>query len=219
MTTLDIYADPVCPWCLIGKAFLDQALAQRPDHGMQITWWPFQLNPSLPPEGMDRRDYLEAKFGGKTQAVDHYTKVVEAAATAGVEINLPTITRQPNTRNAHRLIHWAAIEHKQDAVINILMQGFFAKGLDLGDPKVLADLAGQAGMDSALVARLLASDADIEIVTAREAEARQRGIDAVPTFIVAGQYIVPGAQPAALWLQVIDELSGHSPRPEGTPLQ
>lgn len=220
MTTLDIYADPVCPWCLIGKAQLDRALAARPGHGFQITWWPFQLNPDMPPGGMDRRDYLEAKFGGQMEAVKAYAQVMPAAKAAGVTINLSAIARQPNTMNAHRLLHWAAIEHRQSAVMQALMEAYFRDGRDLGDDATLTAIAAAEGMDGPMVARLLASDADRDLIAAREAEGRRRGIRAVPTFVVAGQHIVPGAQPAELWMRVIDELAGitHTP-PAETPLQ
>lgn len=216
MITLDIYADPVCPWCLIGKAWLDQALAARPGHGLAITWWPFQLNPDLPAGGMDRRDYLEAKFGSQQAAVQTYLRVVQAAEAAGVQIDLARITRQPNTRDAQRLLYWAALEGRQGAVMDALMAGYFTQGLDIGEHDVLAGLAQAAGMDGAAVARLLASDADAELIVAREAEARRRGVTAVPTFVVAGRHVVSGAQPAALWLSVIDELAAA---PAGTPLQ
>ena len=107
MVKLDILSDPICPWCYIGKAYLDRALESSPDHPFEIEWHPFQLNPEMPQGGMDRRAYLEAKFGGKDGAVAAYTPVSEHAAKAGVVINLDKIERTPNTLNAHRLIHWA----------------------------------------------------------------------------------------------------------------
>jgi predicted DsbA family dithiol-disulfide isomerase len=113
MVTLDIISDPICPWCYIGKTLLDQALAERPRHPFTIRWHPFQLNPDMPPEGMDRRDYLETKFGGKEGAVKAYMPVVERAEAAGLKINFEGIARTPNTLDAHRLIHWAGIEDRQ----------------------------------------------------------------------------------------------------------
>lgn len=106
MIRLDILSDPICPWCFIGKTHLAKALAQRPDHPFSIEWHPFQLNPDMPKDGMDRRAYLEGKFGGKDAAVRAYAPVVEHAAQAGLAIDFEGMKRTPNTVDAHRLIHW-----------------------------------------------------------------------------------------------------------------
>jgi predicted DsbA family dithiol-disulfide isomerase len=208
MVTLDIFSDPVCPWCLIGKAQLDRALEARPDHPFAIRWHPFQLNPDLPREGADRRAYLEAKFGGRERAVQIYARVTEAAERAGVTINLDRIDRQPNTLDAHRLIHWAGIEGRQSLVKEALMRAYFRDGRDIGDHPTLAAIAGEAGMDAAAVARLLAGDADRDDIAARDADARKKGVRAVPTFVVDGRYVLEGAQPTDLWLKAIDEIAG-----------
>ena len=110
MVKLDIISDPICPWCYIGKTLLDQAMAQRPDHPFEIEWHPFELNPDMPAEGMDRRDYLETKFGGKEGAIRAYAPVLERAEAAGLTIDFAAIKRTPNTLDAHRLLHWAGIE-------------------------------------------------------------------------------------------------------------
>ncbi len=206
MVTLDIFSDPVCPWCLIGKAQLDRALETRPDHPFRIEWHPFQLNPNLPREGADRRSYLEAKFGGKDRAVAAYAQVMRAAEAAGVEINLERIDRQPNTLDAHRLIHWAGLEGRQSAVVSALFRAYFRDGTDIGDAAALAGIAASAGMDRATVERLLASNADRDAVAARDAHARERGVRAVPTFIVANRYVLEGAQPPELWQRAVDEI-------------
>ena len=112
---LDIMSDPICLWCYIGKAHLDRALESEPNHPFAIEWHPFQLNPDMPAEGMDRRAYLEGKFGGKEGAVRAYAPVVEHAEKAGLKINFEAMQRTPNTLNAHRLIHWAGIEGRQTA--------------------------------------------------------------------------------------------------------
>ncbi|TCO69720.1 DsbA family oxidoreductase [Rhodovulum euryhalinum] len=208
MVRLDIFADPICPWCLIGKRLLDNALAERPDHPFTIAWHPFQLNPDMPRGGMDRRAYLEAKFGGQIEAVRVYAEIDEKARVAGIELNLAAIARTPNTLDAHRLIHWAGIEHRQAAAVDGLFAAYFLEGRDIGDPDVLADIAAGAGMDRAMVARLLASDADLDEMRNRDAHARARGVTGVPTFIVADRHVLVGAQPTALWLQVIAELAG-----------
>lgn len=207
MVKLDILSDPICPWCFIGKALLDRALAERPDHPFTIEWHPFQLNPDMPAGGMDRREYLETKFGGKEQAVRAYMPVHEAAEKAGLKLDLGGIRRTPNTLNAHRLIHWAGIEGKQQAVVSFLFDAYFRQGKDIGDTEVLVEIAERAEMEGAAIRRLLEGDADAEDIRARDAHARERGVNGVPTFIVANRHVLTGAQPTELWLQVIDEIN------------
>ncbi|MDF1668822.1 MAG: DsbA family oxidoreductase [Roseovarius sp.] len=207
MVQLDIVSDPICPWCYIGKTLLNQALEARPNHPFTQVWHPFQLNPDMPAQGVDRREYLETKFGGKENAVKAYAPVVERAEAAGLSINFEGITRTPNTLNAHRLIHWAGIEDRQTPVVMQLFKAYFEDGRDIGDLDVLADVADHVGMDAAVVRKLLLSDADLEDIRARDAQFREMGITGVPTFIVGGQHAVPGCQPAELWVKVIDELS------------
>ena len=204
--TLDILSDPICPWCYIGKAHLDAALSKRPNHPLRITWHPFQLNPDMPSAGMDRRAYLEGKFGGRDGAVRAYAPVVERGKAAGLDLQLDRIARTPNTLDAHRLIHWAGIEDRQAQVVSGLFTAYFEEGRDIGVHDVLADIADAAGMDAAVVHRLLGSDADRDEIRTRDAAARQMGVGSVPTFIVAGQHAVPGAQPPELWDKVLDDL-------------
>lgn len=206
MVKLDIISDPICPWCYIGKAQLDRALEAEPDHPFEIEWHPFQLNPDMPPEGMDRRAYLEAKFGGQGGAVKVYSQIAEHAEAAGLSIDWSKIERTPNTLDSHRLIGWAGIEGCQTAVVSALFRAYFQDGRDIGDHEVLADIADARGMDASVVLRLLASDADREEVAARDKAARDMGVTGVPTFIVARQHAVPGAQPTELWRKVIGEL-------------
>lgn len=203
---LDIISDPICPWCYIGKTHLDKAIAAQPDHPFQIEWHPFQLNPDMPAGGMDRRVYLEGKFGGKEGAVRAYAPVLEHAEAAGLNIDFEAIKHTPNTLDAHRLIHWAGIEGRQTAAVSALFDAYFVQGRDIGDHEVLADIADSIGMDAAVVLKLLKSDADVEDIRTRDAHSRKMGVNSVPTFIVASQHAVPGAQPPELWAKVISEL-------------
>ncbi|MGC8202405.1 DsbA family oxidoreductase [Aliiroseovarius sp. PTFE2010] len=207
MIKLDIFSDPICPWCYIGKTNLDRALEQRPDHPFAIEWHPFQLNPDMPADGMDRIEYLETKFGGRDGVVKSYGPVLEHAEKAGLKLDLPAIERTPNTLDAHRLIHWAGVEGAQTPVVSALFAAYFKEGRDIGDHQVLADIAIRFGMDRDVTLRLLDSDADVDLIRQRDAHARERGVDAVPLFIVGGRHAVPGAQPPELWLQVLDELA------------
>ena len=212
MIKLDILSDPICPWCYIGKARLDAALAERPDHAFTIEYHPFQLNPDMPSGGMDRRSYLEAKFGGRDAATEVYAKIDAAAAESGLDIDWSGIDRTPNTLDAHRLIHWAGIEGRQLAVVSALFRAYFQESRDIGDRDVLADIADSAGLDAAAIRRLLEGDADAEAIAGRDAHARERGVTGVPTHIIADEHVVPGAQPTDLWLKLIDEIAEQLPR-------
>lgn len=207
MIRLDIFSDPVCPWCLIGKAHLDRALAAHPEHPFQIEWHPFQLNPDVPAEGVDKRAYLESKFGGAQKVDQIHDRMRQIAAEAGIEMDPDAPKRQPNTLKAHRLIHWAGLEGRQTAVVSALFRAYWRDGLDIGSDTVLADIAEASGMDRAVALRLLSSDADADDIAARDADARKKGVSAVPTFLIAQQYVVQGAQPPEVWAQVIEEIS------------
>ncbi len=207
---LDILSDPVCPWCYIGKAQLDRALEAHPDHPFAIEWHPFQLNPEMPPEGMDRQTYVQRKFGGPDQAAAVYDRIAKAAEAAGLALDFEAIERTPNTLDAHRLIHWAGLEGRQTAAVASLFRAYFREGRDIGDHAVLLDLAEAIGLDRAMIERLLASDADVDEIRVRDAHARERGVTGVPTFVVGQQHVVPGAQPPELWNAVIDELVKRS---------
>ena len=206
MIRLDVFSDPVCPWCYIGKAHLDRALAAAPDHPFVIAWHPFQLNPDMPREGRDRVEYLEAKFGGRDKAARAYAQVEAAALQAGIEMDVASVPRAPNTLDAHRLIHWAGIEGRQTAMVSALFRAYWRERRDIGDAGILATIAGEVGLDSAAIARLLASDADRDDILARDADARAKGVNAVPTFLIAQSYVVSGAQSPAFWGNVIAEL-------------
>ncbi|WP_439562354.1 DsbA family oxidoreductase [Roseinatronobacter sp.] len=209
MITLDIYSDPVCPWCFIGKARLDRALESRPDHPFDIRWHPFQLNPDMPADGMDRNEYMSLKFGDAAAVLDAYRPVIDAAQDTGLVLDLPAITRTPNTLDAHRLIHWAGLEGRQTAMVSTLFRAYFQQGRDIGDTATLLELAQSVGLDRNLIARLLDSDADRALIATADRDARARGISGVPFFIVAQQYAVSGAQTVETWRNVIDEVGAR----------
>ncbi|WP_439103473.1 DsbA family oxidoreductase [Celeribacter marinus] len=207
MIKLDIFHDPICPWCYIGKARLDRAMEARPNHQFVVEWHPFQLNPDMPAQGMDRRAYLEGKFGGVQGAIDAYRPIVETMGAELPKADLGIIKRTPNTLNAHRLIHWAGIEGMQTPIVAALYRAYFHEGRDIGDTETLADIADSMSMDASLVTRLLSTDEDTDMIRARDAHARERGISGVPLYVVANQHAVPGAQATDLWIKVIDELA------------
>ncbi|MBV0892290.1 DsbA family oxidoreductase [Paracoccus sp. Z118] len=206
---LDIFADPVCPWCLIGKAELDRALESRPDHPFVVTWHPFRLNPDMPKSGMAHTTYMLARFKDEKGIIEANRPVLEAAERLGLWLNMAAIERIPDTTDAHRLMLWARIEGAQTRVMSGMMAAHWREGRNIGRADVLAQIADAAGMDGTVIERLLATDADRDTVLAAEIHARERGVSAVPTFIVANSHVVPGAQPASLWQSVIDELAGE----------
>jgi len=209
MVKLDIISDPICPWCYIGKTLLDQALEKRPDHPFEIEWHPFRLNPDMPSAGMDRRAYLEGKFGGKEGAVRAYAPILDRAEAIGLNIDFAGIKRTPNTLDAHRLVHWAGIEGQQEQIAMAMFRAYFEEGRDIGNAEVLADIADAHDMDGAVIQKLLQSDADADDIRARDAKFREMGVTAVPTYIIANQHAVPGCQDADLWIRVIDDISAQ----------
>lgn len=206
MIRLDIISDVACPWCYVGKGYLDRALEARLGHPLRIEWHPFQLNPEMPAGGMDRMAYMEAKFGSRQNIVRVHEPLLAHAEKAGVVFDLPAIKRAPNTLDAHRLIHWAGLEGQQTPMVSALFRAYWREGRDIGDRAVLADLAEQVGLDRAMIARLLDRNADHDGISARIGHSRQRGVNSVPTFILAEQHALQGAQPTETWLNIIDEL-------------
>ncbi len=208
---LEIWSDPICPWCFIGKARLDRALESRPEHPFEIVWRPFQLNPDMPREGMARDEYMPLKFGDAQGILDAYRPVVEAAEATGLTLDLPAITRTPDTLDAHRLIHWAGLEGRQNAMVAALFRAYFQEGRDIGDRATLIEIAERTGMDRGVTERLLASEADTTQIREAARAARARGIQGVPCFILDGRYAISGAQPVTLWQEVIDDLARGAP--------
>jgi predicted DsbA family dithiol-disulfide isomerase len=193
---IDVVSDVVCPWCFIGKRHLEAALAGVPEAaGARVLWHPFELNPDLPAEGVDRRAYLEAKFGGPARAAEVYARVREAGARAGIAFDFDAIARQPNTRDAHRLIAWAQAQGDANALVERLFRAYFLEGRFIGERATLAALAADAGYDAgAARAWLDSGDGALEIAAA-QSRARSLGISGVPFFVVDGKIGLSGAQP------------------------
>lgn len=201
---IDIVSDTICPWCYIGKRKLESALNERPDIEVELGWRPFQLNPHMPAEGMDRAEYLRAKFGGPDRAAQIYDAVAQAGLAVGIEFAFDKVERTPSTLNSHRLIRWATTAGCQDAVVEDLFRRYFLEGADIGDAGVLTSVAADVGMDANLVADLLAGDADLELIRREDAMARQMGINGVPCFIIDRKYAISGAQDAPVFHKVFD---------------
>lgn len=203
--TIDVISDVVCPWCYIGKRRLDAALAARPAIKADIRWRPYQLDPSIPPEGIDRQDYLLRKFGDPQQIVAMHQRITAQGVEDGIAFNFVGIDRSPNTFDAHRLIRWAGDVGLADEVVEQLFDAYFTQGRDIGDHAVLLEIAERAGMRGDGVARLLAGTEAREEVTIEILQAQQMGIQGVPCFIFASKVAVQGAHPAETLVQALDE--------------
>ena len=204
--TVDVVSDVMCPWCYIGKRRLDRAQVMAPEVEPLVRWRPFQLDATIPPEGMDRQEYLDKKFG-REQATEIYKKIYEAGETEGIIFAFDRIAKSPNTINAHRLIRWAQPGHQQDVVVDRLFELFFCEGEDIGQDAVLLDAAREAEMDVELVEEVLATDRDIEGVKKEIQLAHDLGVQGVPTFIINRQHVLVGAQPAEVLADALVQIS------------
>lgn len=212
---IDVISDVMCPWCYIGKRRLEKALAMVPDVPVDIRWRPFQLDHTIPESGMDRKEYLRKKFGSDEQAAQVYGPVRAAGKDEAIPFQFDKITISPNTLNAHRIIRWAMAEGVQNAVVERLFQLYFVEGANLTDKTVLADAAVEAGLERAVVERLLESDADLEETKAEISQAQQMGVTGVPAFIIGNRYAVMGAREPEAIAQAISEVVKERSAPAG----
>lgn len=204
--TIDVVSDVMCPWCYIGKRRLDRAQVMSPDVETIVRWRPFLLDATIPPEGMDRQEYLDKKFG-REQATEIYKQISEAGEMEGIIFAFDRIEKSPSTINAHRLIRWAEVGEQQDIVVDRLFELFFTEGEDIGEPSVLLDAAREGRMDVNLVEEVLATDRDIDEVKKEIAMAHDLGVQGVPTFVFNQEHILVGAQRAEILADVLQQLS------------
>lgn len=200
---IKVIADVMCPWCFVGKRRLERALEQLPHIHTVVTWWPFLLDPTLPPEGVDRGEYLQKKFGS-ADGGEMYLALREVGREDGIEFAFDAIERSPSTVDAHRLIYWASDPQMQNAVAERLMQLYFLEGADIGDPEVLAGAAADVGMNADDVRAKLADDRDRDTILKMVDEITQAGVNAVPSFVLGGKRAVVGAQPVELLQEQIE---------------
>ena len=207
-----IYSDVICPWCYVGKRRFEAALSSpgMPE-SVAITWKPFELNPEMPAEGMERAAYRLRKFGPeKSRQLD--IQMTETGREAGIAFAFDKMKRTPNTRLAHRLIWHAEREsaEAQNAVVNRLFKGYFEEGLDIGRMDILIDVAAQAGLDEAKARAVLSSDDSLEAVLDLEDAGLRMGIQGVPFFILINKYAISGAQPPELWRDALPKIAAEA---------
>ena len=203
---IDVISDVVCPWCYVGKRYLEKAIALKPEIPVAVRFRPYLLNPWVPREGMSREDYLVTKFGSVERYNANSQRLIDIAAAAGLDYARDKIKRQPNTIDCHRLIAWAAdpAQMKQH-----LMQLYFSEGGDLTDTDVLVKAAAECGMDAAEVRQRLSTDEDVASIEAEANTAKEAGIQGVPFFIFGNLLAISGANPPEHLAQAIEQASNE----------
>jgi predicted DsbA family dithiol-disulfide isomerase len=210
---IDIVSDPICPWCYIGKRRLERALAQAQIADLQVGWRPFQLNPDMPLEGMDRQEYLRLKFGDRGGG-NTYEAVKSAGLGEGIAFNFDGMKRTPNTLLAHRLIRYAANENRQDEMVEALFRIYFIENQDIGAIETLVQLAAALGMNAERTRSYLAGDENLDVIKSEDEMARRMGVTGVPCFIFDRKYAVVGAQPPEAFLELYERLRAEAAGPE-----
>jgi predicted DsbA family dithiol-disulfide isomerase len=212
---IEVYSDVVCPWCYVGKRRLERALTEF-GGAARIAWRPFQLNPTMPKDGMDRTAYLEAKFGSLDSFRQLEEHVLAAGASERIAFAFEKIARAPNTFLAHRLIWLAEREGCQDAVVDSLFRGYFEEGAEIGTIATLIRLAERAGLSKEVAEGVLQSEEGTAEVKAEEAAGHALGIRGVPYFLVNGTYAISGAQPVETFVSALKRVAvDHTERKAG----
>jgi predicted DsbA family dithiol-disulfide isomerase len=215
VVTIDVISDVACPWCYLGKRRLARALVAEPRDKISVRWRPYQLDPSIPPGGLDRKAYLRDKFGDEKKLEGAHERLRALGAEEGLTFAFDKIERAPNTLDAHRLIRWASASDVQDEIVERLFSLYFREGGDVGDRRPLVEAAREAGMDSTDVERRLTDGVDENEVRREIAQAQSLGVTGVPFFIFASRFAAPGAQSAEVLAAAIERarksLAGMAP--------
>ena len=207
MIKIIILSDPICPWCYIGKKCFDEAIKQFESHYFSIKWLPFQLNPNMHKEGMDRKNYLIKKFGNEKNTIEVYTPIVNKFNENKIDFDLSKIQTTPNTFNANQLIYWGQLEGKGNEVVENLFKAYFLEVKNLGDINCLIEIGMKSGLTKKITSTVFENAKDIKIVQDIENKYRKAGVSGVPTFIINNDYVVPGAQSREFWQGVLRELT------------
>ncbi len=184
---IDVFLDPICPWCFIGKRRLEAALALRPLARTEVRWRPFLLNPGMPIGGIERTAYLVRKFGSEARVRRIYGAIAEAGQSVEIDFRFNGISRTPNTVSAHRLIRFAEREEKGGPAVEALFRAYFLDGLDIGEIGALLGIGKELGFASATLGAYLKSDEDVKWVQGENAAAHRMGINGVPSYVFQGR--------------------------------
>jgi predicted DsbA family dithiol-disulfide isomerase len=208
---LDIVSDAICPWCWIGKRQLEAALAELAERdGLRFAtrWLPYQLNPGMPPEGVDRARYRARKFGSLERSQQMDAQVAQAGRAVGLDFRHDRMLRTPNTVEAHRLVRLAEPSGRQDAVMEAVFRAYFQEGRDIGDRAVLAAIGAEAGLDAAALEAFADGFEGREEVLAEDHAMRSAGLSGVPSFVLDRHLLFSGALPAAQMAAAIRHAHG-----------
>ncbi|OQM73483.1 DsbA family oxidoreductase [Manganibacter manganicus] len=213
--SIDVVSDVVCPWCFIGQKRLDKAIAAA-EVAVEVRWRPFQLDPTIPPEGTDRHAYMLGKFGSEERIREIHGRIEPLGAAEGIAFAFDAIARSPNTLDAHRIIRWAGAVDAgvQNRLVRHLFRLYFEQGAEIGDATVLISAAREAGMDAAVVETLLPTDADRDTVKAEIETAQRMGVTGVPCFLLEGKYAVVGAQAVETLAEAIRQIAAAKAKGE-----
>lgn len=210
---IDFVSDVSCPWCVIGLRSLEQALDNIGDGAKaEIHFQPFELNPTMPPEGQDIAEHLAQKYGStREQMVRNQEGIRARGAALGFTFNMDKRGRVYNTFDAHRLLHWAELEGRQLALKRALFAAYFTEGRNPSDHEVLVDVATQVGLDPARAREILESNRYASEVRERVQFYGQQGIQAVPSVIINDKYLIQGGQPVEAFEQALRKIAAESP--------
>lgn len=200
--TIDVVGDVTCPWCFLGKRLVDAVVGSVPGLAVELRWYPFQIDPSLPPEGADYRAYLAEKFGAD-EVDPALAKIIDAGHEFGFELGVHKIARLPNTFPAHRLIRHSYIYGVQPQVVERLFQAHFLYDQDISDRNVLVDVARKSRMDPEATAAFLAGHEDVAPLQQEMDDIRKSGVDVVPRFTFGGKIEVVGLQTADVFADAL----------------
>jgi predicted DsbA family dithiol-disulfide isomerase len=190
---IDVISDVICPWCYIGKRRLDKAIAESQQE-IRVRWHPFQLNPTMPKEGISRKNYRSHKFGRWERSLELDAKMVAVGETEGIHFAFDRIEWTPNTVDAHRLVWLADQLDCQDAVVEALFRAYFTEGRDISDRRTLIDVVAEAGLDRQRAKAMLNSEEGIDAIKEAEKLARRHQVIGVPFFIINNEITLSGAQ-------------------------
>ena len=204
---IDIYSDTVCPWCFLGKRRFELALAQRPYLEPRVAWRPFELNPDMPWEGVERAAYLTAKVGGPDRVAALEEALTQQGEAIGVRFRFDLIKRMPNSRRSHLLVAHAARYQLQAEVKDRVMQAYFEEGCDIGELDELVRLGVEAGLGEREARAALVLREGQDGVVAAERHAGTLSITSVPTYIFDGQYTLAGAQEPSNMVRILDQVA------------
>ena len=208
MINIKVISDTICPWCYIGKKQLEKAINKIDNIEFDISYKPFQLDPTMPTDGVDRKRYIDRKFGEDT-AKEVGNKIKEAGKLVGIEFNYENIIKTPNTLNSHRILKWAEKESKQEEALELLFYSYFTEGRDIGNNEELVKIAKKLGLNPKKIEKNLVSDIDIKEIELEEWSYRDLGIAGVPTYILEDNMIITGSQSSETFINVFNKINSR----------